>query len=108
MVNSSSRAAGSRSDSSRRMLSIPSWWAPCHAARPGSSDGLDEHPHHELARLDRRVVAVLQQHGPLHRPGAETLLHLVVDDPFDHGLLGPFHGASTRIRSPRVQRRPPR
>ena len=61
---------------------------------------LDEHPHHELARLDRRVVAVLQQHGPPHRARGETLPHLVVDDPFDHGLLGPFHGASTRIRSP--------
>jgi len=26
----------------------------------------------------------------------------VVDDSFHHGLLGPFHGASTRILSPRV------
>ena len=53
---------------------------------------LDEHPYHQLARRDRRVVAVLQQHGPPHRARGETLLHLVVDDPFDHGLLGPFHG----------------
>ena len=105
MVNSSSRAAGSRSESSRRKLSIPSASAlPRGQARPVRR--LDEHPHHELARLDRRVVAVLQQHGPPHRARGETLPHLVVDDPFDHGLLGPFHGASTRIRSPRVNDAP--
>jgi len=52
-------------------------------------------------------IAVLQQHGPLHRPGAEALLHLVVDDSFHHGLPGPFHGASTRIVPP-GKRRPPR
>ncbi len=54
----------------------------------------DEHPDHQLSRLDGRVVAVLQQHGPLHRALAEPLLHSVVDGPFDLILVCPFHGAS--------------
>ena len=99
MVNSSSRAAGSRSESSRRNVSIPPWCA-LPRGQTRLVRRLDEHPHQELARLDRRVVAVLQQNGPLHRPGAEALLHLVVDDSFHHGLPGPFHGASTRVRPP--------
>ncbi len=100
MVNSSSRAAGSRSESSRRIASIPALVSALPRGQTRLVRRLDEHPHQELARLDRRVVAVLQQHGPLHRPGAEALLHLVVDDSFHHGLPGPFHGASTRIRPP--------
>ena len=58
--------------------------------------GRDEHPHHQLSPFDGRVVAVLQQHGPLHRADAEPLLHLVVDNSFDHGLLGLIHDASAR------------
>ena len=52
----------------------------------------DEHPHQQLTRLDRRVVAVLQQHGPLRRPGEEALPQLVIDNPFDLVELSPFHG----------------
>ena len=51
-----------------------------------------EHPHQQLTRLDRRVVAVLQQHGPLHRAREEALPQFVVDNPFDLVKLGPFHG----------------
>ena len=54
----------------------------------------DEHPDHQLPRLDGRVVAVLQHHGPLHRARAEPLLHSAVDDPFEPILVCPFHGAS--------------
>ena len=46
----------------------------------------------QLTRLDRRVVAVLQQHGPLHRAGRKRSLSLVIDNPFDLVKLGPFHG----------------
>ena len=57
----------------------------------------DEHPHQQLSRLDRRVVAVLQQHGPLHRAGEETLPQLVIDNPFDLVKLGLFHGGSIPV-----------
>jgi hypothetical protein len=50
-----------------------------------------EHPHQQLARRDRRVVAVLQQLGPLHRANQETLPQLVIDDPFDLVKLAPLH-----------------
>ena len=60
-----------------------------------------EHPHQQLTRFDHRVVAVLQQHGPLHRADQETLPQLVIDNPFDLVKLGPFHGASTPL-SPRL------
>ena len=48
-----------------------------------------------LTRLDRRVVAVLQQHGSLHRAREEPRPQLVIDNPFDLIKLAPFHGAST-------------
>ena len=60
-----------------------------------------EHPHQQLTRFDRRVVAVLQQHGPLYRADQETLSQLVIDNPFDLVTLGPFHRASTPL-SPRL------
>ena len=97
-VNSSSRAAGSRSESSRRSVH-----SRLVGVLPGRQDLLvvlgpirrrDEHPHQQLARWDRRIVAVLQQHGPLHRAGEETLPQLVIDYPLDLVKLGPFHGAS--------------
>jgi hypothetical protein len=47
------------------------------------------------ARLDGRVIAVLQQHRPSHRARGETLLHLVVDHPFGHAKPRPFHTGST-------------
>ena len=53
-----------------------------------------EHPHQQLTRFDHRVVAVLQQHGPLHRAGEEALPQLVIDNPLDLIKLAPFHGAS--------------
>ena len=54
----------------------------------------DEHPDHQLSRPDRRVIAMVQQHGPLHRSRGEPILYRVVDDPLDLILRCPFHGAS--------------
>ena len=99
-MNSSSRAAGSRSESSRRNASIPSWWASCHAVRPGSSGASTNTRTSSWPGSIAGSSPCCSSTARCTAPGAETLLHLVVDDPFDHGLLGPFHGASTRIRPP--------
>jgi hypothetical protein len=59
-----------------------------------------EHPHQQLIGLDRRVVAVLQQHGPLHDAAAESLSQLTVDGPLDSARLGVVHrGGFLAVRS---------
>ena len=67
----------------------------------------DEHPDHQLSRLDGRVVAVLKQHGPPHRLAGEPLLQLVVDDALDLLFLCPFHGASHPCHPLNASRRTP-
>jgi hypothetical protein len=48
----------------------------------------------QLFGADSRVVAVLQQHAPLHGTGREAFLQLVVEDSFDLSYFRSFHGAS--------------
>ena len=51
----------------------------------------DEHPHHELAGLDGRVVVVLEEDRAQHRAVGESLPQLAVDDPLDPARLGLVH-----------------
>ena len=52
----------------------------------------DEYPDQQPARLDGRVVAVLQHDDPVYRIAREPGLYLVVNNPFKLVQLGAFHG----------------
>ena len=52
----------------------------------------DDYPQVKLARLDHRVVAVVQQHEPRRRVRGETFRRLVVDHLLNTIERRPFHG----------------
>jgi len=65
----------------------------------------EDHPQIQLSRLDHRVVTVLQQHEPRHRPRRETPRRLIVDHLLNAIYRHPLHGRLLELT--RQQGNPP-